>query len=648
MRKLGWAVALVLCLSAAAWAAGEGGADYGRPFARGALLGEGEGYPFLHQATVVEITGEDLVAWGAETLEDAVRLVAGSYPYHADRWPGQGSRLLRLRGAGPAGLTVLLDGVPLNHGYFGTADLASIPADQIARVRLYPGPAPAIFGAETGSGVVEVITRAAADAFTTRFDARFGDRRRQVFSFGLGDVTPHVGYFASASYQTASGAQLPLGFDRTLNEDGGQLDGSAFTRNHYRARLGGFFGAAAEAHATAFFDRAVREAPYDVVNPLDQTRRFPEDQRLGGVMNLRLGAFGPFSLTGEAYAVEFAELGEDFADRDYETLLRERRYRHLRSGVGLTPWLNFGSASLFCLRFTARRDAIDAFIQDLDAPRERFTTQRLELAVADVVRPTNWLQFDLGGGAMSLDPTRANTVEQGGALTGYHGRVGAAAEIPGGLRFRPAFAWTPQSPTMEEWFDAELGNPDLDLAAVSNAEAALDWSPIAQVDASLVGFWRQVRDGIALPTDVDEPVFANELNWQTTGGTLSVAARPLKGWLLHAQGTYQQFDDADRNDDVRLIYMPQTYGSIDARYRFPFGLGATAQVYAAGARRDFEDGQVVDLEPYSLTNMKLFYTYRDEVEVYVLGRNLFDVAYETKRFFPEAGRVVMGGMKLTF
>jgi outer membrane receptor protein involved in Fe transport len=648
MQRFAVSVFFVLCVAGVVHAAGEGGADYGLPFSVGSPLNDDAGREPLATATYYELTGEDLVALGAETIADALFLVPDVFTYHADAWPERGERLTRVRGIGPDGLQVILDGVPLEHGLFGTVNLTDIPANQVARLRVYPGPAPLVFGAESGGGVVEIVTRRAGEPVTAQFDGRFGDRRHALFSLGVGDTYKAFQYFAMASHQSAAGEPLPLAFDRTRNEDGGMREGSAYQRNHFRARVGLTMPDRAEAHFTFFYDVVDRDVPPNAVDPTGEFRRFPQNDRLGGNLNVRLGAFGPFHLDGEAYLVELAELREDYADRDYTELLRERDYRNVRTGGGLTPWFDFGPASRLTLRATGRRDEVEFFIQD--EPRTRFFLERYGVALMDDANPLTWLHLSLGAGLLDLRPRRSDTLPPGDDLVGWHGRAGVAVGPFQGFTARVAAGTNPQFPTVEQWFDSNLGDPDLRAASLTNVEVAAAYEPQLGTTLSLIGFWQRLRDGIALIDDPnsDWETFANDVDRTATGATLVVASRPIAGLYLAANGSYTGYTDDKTGDTVRLRYQPELTGALDVRYRFWFGFGLAAQLYGAGARRDIVDGEVVDLTAYSLVNARLFYSYRDHVEVYLQGRNLFDVPYETKRYFPETGRLLTAGLKLTY
>ena len=648
MKPIALAVMLLLLPTAFALAGDEGGADYGLPFAAGAVLDDSYGNNPLRTASYVEITGADLVAWGAQTAADALPLAAGVFVYHADRWTERGETLARVRGAGPTGLQIFVDGMPVSHALFGAADLADLPADQISRLRIYPGPAPAIFGAEGGAGVIEIVTRQAGEDFTTRFDGRFGDRRMNLFSLGLGDTFHALQYFATASSYTAAGAPLPASYDASPNENGGRRDGSAFNRNHYRARIGALLGDAGSAHATLFYDSTDREVPYDAVNPLTEVYRFPDINRIGGQLNLRLGAFGPFHLQGTAYLYDLDEQRDEYADTAYADLLRERHFRQKRAGGDLTPTLDFGAYSRASLRLYGQRDEAEFFIQDRH--HTRFFLQRLGAAADDELLPLGWLQVSAGAGFAQLDPLRSDTLAAGDPLTVWHGRLAATADPLPQLGVRLAAGRNPSLPTVEQWFDRTLGDPDLTAETIDNVELALLGRLPGQTRLTLTGFAQRRTDGIMLIENKtgDGLVFANEADWLSHGLTLEAVAQPLTGLYLSANGTYEKVLDEESGDGIQPLYVPEVSGAAEARYRFPMGFGLAVNVQAAGERADIVDGREYTMKAYALTGARLFYSYRDRVEVYAQGHNLFDVPYETNRFFPEPGRTYNAGLKLTY
>ena len=642
-------LAMLLLLHAVPVLAGdEGGSDYGHPFDAGARQSATEGTNPFVTARVIEITGEDLIARGARTAAEALQLAAGCYVYGLDRWPVRGERLLRVDGASPSELRVLLDGVPVENGIFGTTDLSNLPADQIALIRIYPGPAPAIYGAEGGGAVVEILTRQSGENLTTRFDSRFGNRRSGYFSFGLGDTYDWFQYFLSADHDSAAGFSLPASFDRDLNETGGLRNNSAYARDHYRGRAGALIGSRAEVYLTGFYDRETRDVPVDTgeVDPL--FLRFPEQRRIGGQINTRLGAFGPFSLRADAYLFEYMERTEQFAEAAYETLLSQSRLRNLRGGGDLTPTLDFGRFSRLSATFGGRHDEIELMVPG--EFRERIKTDRLEVAADDELRPTEWLQFSLGGGYGRLVATQAVAFAPGDPAAGWHARLGAAVGPFFGFSAHAAAGRNPRFPTVEEWFDSRLGNPDLAAAQIDNYELGLDIDAPTALHFGVVGFISNTQNAPQLtPTgNAARPlVFNDNAEFLTRGFTVAVEATPLRGLQLLANYTRLQTFDADGNE-VAVYYLPQQTAAGEARYRFDFGLGAAINTFFADEALGLVDGVENTMPWYWLLGARLFYSYRDRIEVYAQGSNLTDAWYETRPYFPEPGRTLEAGLKLTY
>jgi len=642
-------VFFVCVLAPGAWAGNEGGSGYGLPFEAGALLDTTSGVNPLATVTMVELTGADLVARGAHTAADALRLAANCYVYNSDRWIDRGETVMRVRGSAPPGIKVFLDGVPMEHGVFGTVDLDNLPADQLERIRVYPSPAPVIFGAE-GGAVVEIVTRQAGEKFTTRFDARFGDRRRQLFSAGLGDTADWFQYFADANHDGAMGFPLPRNFEHTHNEDGGLREGSAYDRNHYRARAGVLYGEQGETHITFFYDKTERDVPSNLVLINPGYRRFPEQERLGGVANLQLGAFGPFHLKGEGYITEFSEKEDLYSDPAFENFVNQRDYRDVRAGGGLSPMLDFGRWSRIVARADIRNDEIEYFIQG--SPRLKFYTRQFEAALADDVQPVTWLLLNVGGGYSQLEPTRSDTKPPGDTVSGWRARGGLAVGPFYGLSVRGTAGRNLRFPTVEEWFDADLGNPELEPETTDSAEAGINYAPAAGVQFDVVGFMRRTRDGIRAigGGDTGEPLmFANDTDMLFRGLTVSMGVAPVAGLFLEGSYTYLQV--RDEKNEMPIIRWPYTAAHSAAgeiRYRFDFGLGAAVNSEFAGNRVDYQNGEYLELPWYWLLGARIFYTYRDQVEVYVEGTNLTDIYYETHRYYSEPGRMVEGGIKLTY
>jgi outer membrane cobalamin receptor len=59
---------------------------------------------------------------------------------------------------------LLQDGVPLNSGYDGQFDPASIPASNIAEIKVTRGGSSVLYGPGGNAGVIEIVTKSAGSA----------------------------------------------------------------------------------------------------------------------------------------------------------------------------------------------------------------------------------------------------------------------------------------------------------------------------------------------------------------------------------------------------------------------------------------------------------------------------------------------------
>jgi len=105
---------------------------------------------------------------------------------HIDEMGGRaGISSLYLRGADPNFTLIMLDGIPLNDSTNqrgGSADLSTIPIDQIERVEIIRGPLSAFYGSEAMAGAINLITRSAS---TTPFLRVRGEGGRFDYLKGL-------------------------------------------------------------------------------------------------------------------------------------------------------------------------------------------------------------------------------------------------------------------------------------------------------------------------------------------------------------------------------------------------------------------------------------------------------------------------------
>jgi iron complex outermembrane receptor protein len=132
-------------------------------------------------AAVYVITGDELRRSGFTTLPEAMRMVPGFFVAH---WYGSGWDLTA-RGFSAAfsnQVQVMIDGVsvysPLYAGVFW--ELQAVPIHEVERIEVIRGPGASLWGANAVNGLINVVTRNAADAQGAVVSGTIGKSERQA------------------------------------------------------------------------------------------------------------------------------------------------------------------------------------------------------------------------------------------------------------------------------------------------------------------------------------------------------------------------------------------------------------------------------------------------------------------------------------
>lgn len=126
------------------------------------------------------ITAEDIAATGATDIDEVLETVAG---VHVSRSQVAYAPLYYFRGIGVGTgynpeVLMLQNGVPMTSIYDGNrGDMWStngLPLENVARIEIIRGPGSALYGADAFAGVINVITKTAAEVGGTQIGARVG------------------------------------------------------------------------------------------------------------------------------------------------------------------------------------------------------------------------------------------------------------------------------------------------------------------------------------------------------------------------------------------------------------------------------------------------------------------------------------------
>jgi iron complex outermembrane receptor protein len=129
-------------------------------------------------STATVITAQDIRAMGATDLDQVMETVPG---VHVSRTANYYNPVYIIRGINGTGTTnpqvlMLQNGIPMNTLYAGDKGTywGGLSLENVERIEVIRGPGSALYGADAFSGVINIITKTAADTPGTEFGVRGG------------------------------------------------------------------------------------------------------------------------------------------------------------------------------------------------------------------------------------------------------------------------------------------------------------------------------------------------------------------------------------------------------------------------------------------------------------------------------------------
>ncbi len=229
---------LIFSLTTTGWAEGED-----QVFQLGDVVVSTERETNGNITTVSKITAEEIKAGGAQTLDEALRMVPGVDVDNGSK----GEMHINIRGFDQSDLKVLIDGVPTHEAYYRNLDLGQFPVESIAEIKIIKGASSLMYGANTMGGVINIITKKGTDDPTLSAAGAWGDYNTQHYAYNHGRQIGPINYFVTYAYQNSEGFRLSddfdpedpeVGLDSDYQEDGGMRDLSDYERHALTAKVG--------------------------------------------------------------------------------------------------------------------------------------------------------------------------------------------------------------------------------------------------------------------------------------------------------------------------------------------------------------------------------------------------------------------------
>jgi len=600
-------------------------------------------------SAVAVLTARDISAFGWRTLGEALASLPGLYVNYDRNYAYLGARGFQRPGDYDSRFLLLIDGAPSNDAVYGQAAIGTdfpIDVEMIERIEYVPGPGSAIYGSNAFFGVVNVITKRAADAPGTQLGASAGSYgyRGGRASYGWSGAQG-ADLLLSASRFTVDGPDLYFPEFDTPDSNGGVaegLDEDRATRLQANARYGEFDLQLAWAERL----KGIPTASYEQTFGVDGAQTRDERSSASLVHRHR------YSDTFEAVTRALVSHYEYDGAYVYAPESNHDRAGALSYGLSVQgTWQALADHRLVMgaeSRYDAQRDQQN-YSSDPGQPYldERHSGSTYGLYLADEYRWSPRLLFNLGArldndsvSGRKLSP-RAAIIYAPGPRTTLKGLYGTAFRSPNAFE---------QFYTVEGE-GGQRGNPELDAEQIQTVELVLQQalSDRAMLTASVYTY--RVHDLISLTQAADGmSAFVNQGRVQTRGAELGYTRRWSDTAQLRASYSWQLAQD--RSDDRQLENSPRHL----AHLNLSTGIADTGVLFGAELSAvAAQQGQQQQVGGYWLANMSLSRALGSHLQGAVTLYNLFDHEYAQpagadllQNGVEQDGRTLIGRLTLGF
>lgn len=581
----------------------------------------------LAATAVTEVTAADIEARQIRRLEDALRLAPG-VTISGQRGIGQPASVT-IRGLAPRNVRVFIDGIEMSDTSQSQSQypISELTMADVARIDVLRGPQPGRFGADTGGGVINIVTKRPTEPLAGEVSAEYGS------------------YDTSRARASVSGLQGPVDF-----------------------RL-----SAAGTHALGYSDFNGRRGG-DAEDPYRQWS-------LAGSLGLQASDRLRFDATAR-YQREDLFYDANTADRDWN---RDETERFLRLAATLETFDNtlthvlgvsdtaitrqywgFGTAGDTYDGYKTRLDYVATWAAServtveagLDATRERMEQHTPGFAPdAPVMEADFWKT----GAFATLGVTPLDGLDLSATLRGDDHqefgskatwRLGAAYRIePTATTLRASYGTAWQTPSLYERFDPCYGTADLRPESSRGWDVGIDQDLAGdRLTAGVTYFRTSTRDEIdwqwTPPTSAacSGGSYVNVNRTRVEGIEATLAAKPLPTVDASLSYTWQNAVDDER--DVRLRNRPLHQATAALGWQVVPEATATLSLRYRDQTQNKYSGESSD--EFWTADLALRYAVTDSVSLHGRVENLFDADYEEEVGYGTPGRSAYAGITVKF
>ena len=512
----------------------------------------------------------------------------------------------------------MIDGIRVNDpsSTGGAFDFATLLAASVDRIEVLRGPDSVPWGSQAIGGVVNVITTAPTTELKARAQAEYGAANQLYTTAGLSGGTGPLTAALTGGYLRTDG--ISSAASGTERDGYRQIGGSGRVGVEVAPGIGldlrGYY-----ANSRLRYDASFASTPPFLVVDGPQRQRTQEIYGYAGAhANLAEGRFN------NRVAFTIADINRDNFDPDFPSLGRGRSERYEYQGdARLTDRL----------RVVAGAERENSRFNDGSTYADTGITSVYGQAI---VKPIE--RLTLTGGVRYDDHDDF----------GHHTTFGADAAwaLATGTTLRASYGEGFKAPSLYQLYSF-YGDRALRPETAKSYEGGVEQRLGARAAARVTYFHRDTRNQIDFAFAGGRFGYANIARTRAQGIEAELQLRPTDAFTVGANVSYLDAKNrsAGANFGNDLARRPRETASVDADYRFPFGLQVGGTVTIVGDSFD-NAGNTTRLDGYALATVRVELPINDRLALYGRVENVADERYQTAAGYGTYGRAAYGGIRL--
>ena len=552
----------------------------------------------------------------------------------------KGESRLQVRGFQPQQTLVLYDGRPVALPYYGDLDLTVIPLGNVSKISVIKGPAPALYGANSMGGVVNIISQRVVGHPLRQARLSIAENSGYDVLLNYGAAAHRFDWWFSAERSSSDGYDLSDDFAPSSLEDGALRYNSDYRHFNVDGKLNYSLTNGTIVSFSAGVYDAVRGLPSGTDRA--QYQRYPLWRRWYADM----GADGWWGSRvywkGKLYYDDCENRLKRYSDSAMteENIDFDSYHDSYDLGGVFNATVKINNRMRNATIVSVRHDVIKRQA-NLGEPWVENSTNLSSIGDQFECVVTHGLRAEIGAGLslMSSKPDKTST----DALDLYSGVIYSPRAW---LDLHLCVSRVSRFPALNQLYSSTSGNPDLQPEQALKTEMGYQARITDRLAFDQAYFSSDVKN---LIDRKDRNSLYENLEEVDLSGFETGMRYECQRWqadinymYLHA---YEYNVEGETTTKDRRSHSPRHKIDYSVHVKTAFGLSISHSGQSIIDRVDPDRGEMRD---YFLAHVRVAYQVMTELELFVNVRNLFDVNYEEERYYPMPGRLISAGVEAKF